>query len=99
VSHWSTLWIALVLLLGLIALAIAAYKYWTKPRESRIRFLDPKKAVIVARGERRCSACKRPLAEDEPRIRCAVNAEHVFHKRCKALLRGKCFECRGALEP
>jgi len=97
VPHSLTLWIIVVLMSCLIVLAVVLYRRRTT-RPGRVKILDWKTAVIVAHGERRCSACRKPLKDDEARIRCARNAEHVFHERCRVLLKGKCFECRGPLE-
>ena len=91
-------WIIVLLLAGLAVSAVVWYLRRKSGPAGRIRFLDRKKAVIVARGERRCSACRRGLTDDEAQIRCALNPEHVFHERCRVLLKGKCFECKGPLE-
>lgn len=95
-------WQLTTLLIVLIVAAVAGAIVWRalkKPLGLRIKFLDPKKTIIVeAHAEKHCPACRRVLADHEPRVRCTLNPEHVIHEWCKAFMKGKCPECKGALE-
>lgn len=59
---------------------------------------DSSRRLNITASQQHCPACSEPIMSGESRAQCQRYPNHVVHRKCIHLMKGKCPKCRGQIK-